>query len=651
MQNPVSCCPGRPAHSRSRAFFQAAAALALVAGSLSGSLSTQAQAADYTNPLGNVENSSIQFHGGSLGTFSNFGTIDASSNNANSVAFYDAQIILLFVNSGTISCSNSSGISIFSYPSVSWAQMPSRIDILNNSGTISGAGAGIGLGSNGDSIGQLNNTGLISSPGSAINVSSGPNSIQSINNSGTISGSASAISNGGTITTLTNSSTGLITGISNSGTITTLTNSGTIGSITNSGTIGTLTLANGSTITGGVNNSGTINILNMTITGVTCGNYDVSIPGITGNQPITVNISGLPTDGHSYSVTRNGRRASVDTSGFGANTNAIRHVSNSVGRLANTNGVIQSIGAKVAKHNADPYAMTSDLCADGTPAQPGQIGNSDFWIRGFMGRNRVDATASSADYINTYSGGAVGIERDWSENTRAGAFIGAGITDNSLGGGLGGSEADLLFAGAYATKTWGTVFAKVGLTGGRGNNTGTRNIAAATPETATADYNSWYVSPEVSVGKVYDLGQHLGGSFSVTPVLSVRYVYASQDGYTETGATNNLTMNKSHSTTIEERAELKFSYVTKAFGDTGVKINASVGGIGQQNNGGAMSGTLLGAPLSFATPGDDNTTGFVGGLGFEINRGKYTFTASGDYVRLSGGNADLSANVVFSVKF
>ena len=389
----------------------------------------------------------------------------------------------------------------------------------------------------------------------------------------------------------------------------------------------------------------------MTITGVTCGNYDVSVPGITGNQPITVNISGLPTDGHSYSVTRNGRRASVDTSGFGANTNAIRHVSNSVGRLANTNGVIQSIGAKVAKHNADPYAMTSDLCADGAPAQPGQIGNSDFWIRGFMGRNRVDATASSADYINTYSGGAVGIERDWSENTRAGAFIGAGITDNSLGGGLGGSEADLLFAGAYATKTWGTVFAKVGLTGGRGNNTGTRNIAAATPETATADYNSWYASPEVSVGKVYDLGQHLGGSFSVTPVLSVRYVYASQDGYTETGATNNLTMNSSSSTTVEERAELKFSYVTKAFGDYGVKINASVGGIGQQNNGGAMSGTLLGAPLSFATPGDDNTTGFVGGLGFEINRGKYTFTASGDYVRLSGGNADLSANVVFSVKF
>jgi outer membrane autotransporter protein len=412
-----------------------------------------------------------------------------------------------------------------------------------------------------------------------------------------------------------------------------------------------LDIAPGASITGDIANSGTISVLNITAVAASA-NFDLSTAGvnITGNQPISTNLNLSAPSSAAYVAVGN-RTAGVDKSAFGANNHAIRHVSNSVGRLANTNGVIQSIGTKIAKQNADPYATASDLCADGAPAQPGQIGISDFWIRGFTGRNRVDATASSVDYINTYSGGAVGIERDWSENTRAGAFIGAGITDNSLGGGLGGSEADLLFAGAYATKTWGTIFAKVGMTGGSGKNTCTRNIAAVTPETALASYDSWYVSPEVSVGRVFDLGQSLGGTFSVTPVLSVRYVYASQDGYTEAGATNNLTMNSSHSTTIEERAELKFSYATQAFEGYGLKLNASVGGIGQQNDGGAMSGTLLGAPLSFATPGDDNTTGFVGGLGFEINRGKYTFTASGDYVRLSGGNADLSANVVFGMKF
>jgi outer membrane autotransporter protein len=542
------------------------------------------------------------------------------------------------------------------------------LNTLNNAGTITTL-------TNDSTIGTLNNGGTIGT----LNILSGSSITNSILNLGSIgtlnfhktltNGDFSTSSLGGSIvgnqpgttnlhaTVNSGTTVGTFTNtislntLTNAGTITTLTNSGTLGTITNSGTIGTLNLLSGSTVTNGISNTGTINILNLTMSGITRGNYDVSVPGITGNQPITVNISGLPTNGHSYSVTRNGRRASVDVSGFGANNQAIRRVSNSVGRLVNTNGVIQSIGAKVAKHNADPYAMTSDLCADGAPTQPGQIGNSDFWIRGFTGRNKVDATASSTDYINTYSGGAIGIDRDWSDDVRGGVFIGSGNMNNSLGGGLGGTESDLIFAGTYATKTWGTLFAKVGLTGGRGSNTGTRNIAAGAPEIATADYKNWYVSPEVSVGKVYDLGQHLGGSLSVTPVLSVRYVYASQDGYTETGATNNLTMNKSHSTTIEERAELKFSYATKAFNDYGVKVNASVGGIGQQNNGGAMSGTLLGAPLSFATPGDDNSTGFVGGLGFEVNRGKYTFTASGDYVRLSGGNADLSANVVFSVKF
>lgn len=925
----MPCCPGRPAHSRSRAFFRAAATLALVAGSLSGSLSTQAQAADYTNPLGTTVTGSQQFHDSPAMNFTNLGTITVNSN-VKAVGFYGGQVVNNFTNSGTIVNVNQIGVELYSRASQSWASAPSLITNFTNSGTIQGAITGINLSNLADVITTLTNTGTISGgiitgpyPGDAgisiygagsigtinnygtiagkengisnagsvgtINlrngsVLTGVNSyglkntgsigainllngstinngifnsgtissltadnagtvssfindgtvnnvsgngislytshistltnngtiagdwvillnlnssittlnnngsiagttdginnqgwsgnvntittlnnsgtitgtnrwgiassgiITTLNNSGTISGLGTGIINWGTITTLSNSGTitgtngeaisnqgtigtlnllsgsvlngqisnyggtigtlniyktvtggnfdsssiaatvygnqpgttnryasvnngttvgtftnsvslnsltnaGTITTLSNSSTIGTLTNSGTIGTITNTGTIGTLNLLGGSTVTSGISNPGTINVLNLTVTGVTCGNYDIEVPGITGNQPLTVNFIGLPTDGHTHGVTRNGRRASVDVSGFGANTDAIRHVSNSVARLANTNGVIQSIGAKAAKHAAAPYAMTSDLCADGAPAPADQVGNSDFWIRGFMGRNQVDASASSVDYVNTYSGGAVGIERDWADDVRAGAFIGAGNMKNSLGSGLGGSDADLIFLGTHATKTWGTVFAKVGLTGGSGKNTGTRNIAGATPEVATAKYGSWYLSPEATVGRVYDLGQHLGGSFSVTPQLSARYVYAKQDAYTETGATNNLTMNSSSSTTLEERAELKFSYATRAFNDTGVKLNASVGGIAQQNNGVVMSGTLLGAPLSFASPGSDKNTGFVGGIGFEINRGKYTFTASGDYVRLSGGNADLSANVILSVKF
>ncbi len=648
MQNPASCCPGRPAHSRSRAFFQAAATLALIAGGVSGSLSTQALAVDYTNPLGSTDSGKVYTNDSAPTNFTNAGTsggLDAYNNPTSPISTFN--------NSGTINGAFSA-VNLRDY---------TTINSLTNSGNINASVFSFYLFNNAV-ITTLTNTGIISSEATAFIIASN-SSITSLNNSGTIRGIVGGpnvwtrgIDNqsGGTIGTLTNSGTlsGYQYGIVSGGIITTLNNSGAItgtnAAISNSGTIGTLNLLTGSVITGGISNSGTIGTLNVYKI-VTNANFDSAslVPTISGNQPGATNVY-LTTPANCKYVSIGGRTIGIDTSGFGANTNAVRQVSNSVSRLANTNRLIESIGAKAAKVAAEPYAMTSDLCADGATA-PAQFGNSDFWIRGFTGRNKVDASASSSDYINTYSGGAIGIDRDWSDDVRGGFFIGSGNMNNSLGGGLGGTETDLIFAGIYATKTWGTLFAKVGLTGGRGNNTGTRNIAAGTPETATADYNSLYVSPEVSVGKVYALGQYLGGDFSVTPMLSVRYVYARQEGYTETGATNNLTMNRSHSTTLEERAELKFSYATKAFNDYGVKVNASVGGIGQQNNGGAMSGTLLGAPLSFATPGDDNSTGFVGGLGFEVNRGKYTFTASGDYVRLSGGNADLSANVVFSVKF
>ena len=629
----MPCSPGRPAHPRSRSFFRAAATLALVAGGLSGSLSTQAQASDFTNASGTTIGTQ-NFTGNTYVNINNSGTIQGSG------AFG------IKVSGATINSLNNSG-TISTLPNLGASQVyidnHSSIGTFTNSGTITGGGWAITL--NGTvTINTLSNTGQIIGF-DAINLNSGTtgNRIDVLNNSGTIQGRRDDGTGRYGILVMGNQSIGVI---NNSGTIT-----GVSGGIVNNNVITTINLLNGSVINGGISNSGTIGTLNVYKT-VTNANFDTAslIPTIAGNQPGITNLY-LTTPANCKFVTVGGRTVGIDTSGFGANGQAIRQVTGSISRLANTNGLIQSIGAKIASQNADPYAMTSDLCADGAPAPAGQTGNSDFWIRGFTGRNKVDATAASVDYINTYSGGAVGIERDWSEGLRAGAFIGAGSTDNNLGGGLGGSAADLIFMGGYATKVMGTLFAKVGLTGGRGNNTGTRNIAAGTPETALADYDSWYLSPEASVGKVYDLGQRLGGTFTMTPVLTVRYVYAHQDGYTETGATNNLTMNDSHSTTVEERAELKFSYATETFGDYRVKLNASVGGLGQQNGGGAMSGALLGAPLSFATPGNQNFTGFIGGLGFEISRGKYTFTAYGDYVRLDGGNTDISANAVFSVKF
>jgi hypothetical protein len=628
---------------QNRSFLKAAATLALIAGAVSGSLCTQAKA-DYLNPLGNTASSGFSQSGGTISSAVNNGIINTS---AYGIANWWSSSITTVTNAGTMNV-NSYGIANFS----------SSMGTVTNSGTINTHSYAVANFDATTTMGSFLNSGTINASSAYAFANFGGATITNFTNSGTISSAFCAVNNGdSTITNFTNTGTlsgGSYYAIMNSGTIGTLTlaaGSHTNGGIINDGTIGTLNIIPGSTITGDIVNNGTITTLNVTATAASA-NFDLSNAGvnITINQPLNTNYS-LTAPSSSAYVSAGGHAAGVDKTAFGASVSSIRQVSSSIARLANTSGLIESIGAKAAKHAADPYTMTSDLCADGAPAPAVQTGNSDFWIRGFSGRNNVDASAASVAYVNSYAGGAIGFEKNWLNDVRAGAFIGTGKMSIGLDAGLGGTDSNLFFLGTYATKAWGNSFAKIGLTGGHGNNTSTRIIAAATTETATGDYGSWYVSPEIDAGHVYDLGRHLGGDCSLTPVLSARYVYATQSGYTETGATNNLTVDRSHSSTFEERAELQFGYATRTENGYGVKLNASVGGIAQQNNGSTTNGTLLGSPLSFATPGQDNSTGFVGGIGFEVSHGKYTFTASSDYVRLSGGNADLSANVVFSVKF
>ncbi|MEI7652477.1 MAG: hypothetical protein WCJ96_10780, partial [Verrucomicrobiota bacterium] len=455
MQNPATCCPSRPAHSRSRAFFRAAATLALVAGGVSGSLS--ANGGDYLNPLGNTDYTFVHNDGGNI-LFTNHGTIETAGMGIVAVRQYVSGSITTLTNTGLIRSAGGtmnmgggdvmgeSGSGIFCYTN------GGVIGTINNSGTITGIGGNgsggfMGMGGHGFGISQytggahidlINNTGVISGvggtaaalapvPGGFGIYQYGGSTYGTINNSGSITGTTSGIYNdsGCTITAITNS--GIISGGTHA--------------IENYGTIGTLTVLAGAQFNGGILNSGTIGTLNVSVV-ATCANFDAtggSAPVITGNQPLTTNQT-ISAPANSTYVNVGGHVAGVDTSAFGANTNAIRQVSNSVARLADTNGLIQSIGAKASKQANSPYAMTSDLCADGTPTPAAQIGNSDFWVRGFTGRNNVDASASSVNYINSYSGGAVGVDRDWSEDVRGGVFIGAGTMKNSLGGGLGGSR-------------------------------------------------------------------------------------------------------------------------------------------------------------------------------------------------------------------
>ena len=174
MQNHVSCCPGRPAHSGSRAFFQAAATLALIAGGVSGSLSTQAMAADYVNPLGTTVGllsytngsspTNITNAGEALGLALRYGTsvtnvLITSTGSITNSGTYDNGVVLdtncgitTLTNNGTImgrygiEMSNNASIQTFNNNgaliSRDWAivmNMNSTITNFNNAGSFTGA--------------------------------------------------------------------------------------------------------------------------------------------------------------------------------------------------------------------------------------------------------------------------------------------------------------------------------------------------------------------------------------------------------------------------------------------------------------------------------------------------------------------------------
>jgi len=178
------------------------------------------------------------------------------------------------------------------------------------------------------------------------------------------------------------------------------------------------------------------------------------------------------------------------------------------------------------------------------------------------------------------------------------------------------------------------------------------NIAPGGLELAKASYGTTYFSPEANLGLNFRLGSLHGASYTLTPSVNVRYLFAAVDGYSETGSTANLTVASRNVQDVEERGQLKLTSTTVISAKNLLMGSVYGGVIGVQRAGSTtVDATLLGQPIPFATPGKNEVTGGFGGAGMEWHSGRTTLFGSIEYIHFSDSSSNIGGRGGIKVAF
>jgi hypothetical protein len=138
------------------------------------------------------------------------------------------------------------------------------------------------------------------------------------------------------------------------------------------------------------------------------------------------------------------------------------------------------------------------------------------------------------------------------------------------------------------------------------------------PETASADFASWFWSPEIGLAIPVLEGQ----AASAGAGLKVRYVGGATAAYTETGSSADLSVPQQGINILEARAELTGEFEASATENGAAVLTAKAGVLAQSNLGGATLALGLpgGATVNSVTAGTV-ATGIYADLGLETPLG------------------------------
>lgn len=420
----------------------------------------------------------------------------------------------------------------------------------------------------------------------------------------------------------------------------------------------TLTLLPGSFIVGAINlNAGATthvtldaNNLNMTFNTLANATVTSTLPfAVSGNQAATLNPTSFGmTDRNLMDFSRGVSAALPEIEQQNATaTNA----------LAFSSGAGSSRSRFEVEFAAIPglSAYAKDRAVFANPTMKYSDGTS-VWARGFAGERDQPADGALLHTANQYYGGILGIDMAARENLRLGAFVGGGETRSTVDFNYGNSKSDIVFAGVFAQYSQGLATLRGTVQGGHSTTDESRNInnntIATGLETAKATYGATYFSPEANLGLTFALGSLHHASYTLTPSVNVRYLFAAVDGYTESGSTANLSVASRYVQNVEERGQLKLTSRTLLSNNKTVLGSVYGGVIGVQRAGSTtVDATLLGQPIPFAAPGKSEVYGGFGGAGIEWHAGQTTLFAGVEYLRFSDSSSIVSGRGGVKIAF
>ncbi len=286
-----------------------------------------------------------------------------------------------------------------------------------------------------------------------------------------------------------------------------------------------------------------------------------------------------------------------------------------------TNTVTGSVLSRLhgARQGGSPGQAVAALDGEGDPlsfaSSLGVVDGPEAWVQVF-GLAREQRTASPAIGADHYLGGVVaGLDGNVAQDTRAGFFLGASTGQLDVKFGSQDEDVDSAFGGLYLGYATGPWAVDLVVTGGWStydlNRTVANNTVPGGLETASADYDGYFIAPELAISHVTDVNGH-----DVIPSVRLGYAGTHLDGYTETGSAGAITVDDRDVQLLTGRFQVAVPVRIPPYADT-VRFEPYFGVEGRtrlDNSG--VDAVLLGQTISF-DPGGEDTIGAVL-AGFEL---------------------------------